>query len=960
MVLSRILRAGEGKMLKRLRNIAAHINSLEDDFLDLTDDELRGKTAEFKQRYEAGESLDELLPEAFSVAREGAKRVLGQRHFDVQLMGGAALHLGQVAEMRTGEGKTLTGVLAAYLNALSGGGVHVITTNDYLAKRDAEWMGRVHRFLGLKVGAILSEMNPAQRREAYHCDITYGTNNEFGFDYLRDNMAWSLDDMVQRGHNFAIVDEVDSILIDEARTPLIISGPADQSSRWYQEFARLSPMLRKDVHYEVDERKRTVGVTEKGVALVEDQLGIDNLYEAANTPLVGYLNNALKAKELYKKDKDYIVRNGEVLIVDEFTGRVLSGRRYNEGMHQAIEAKENVEIKAENQTLATITLQNYFRLYDKLSGMTGTAETEAAEFHTTYKLGVVPIPTNREMIRKDQPDLIYKTEEAKFLAVAEDIAERHEKGQPVLVGTTSVERSEYLSKLLVKMGVPHNVLNAKHHEKEAAIIAQAGHKGAVTVATNMAGRGTDIVLGGNPEHIAEEALRARGLDPLETPDEWRAALPGALEKAEEEVKAEKIEVRAAGGLYVLGTERHESRRIDNQLRGRAGRQGDPGESRFYLSLGDELMRRFNAGMVERVMTVMNVPEDQPIEAKMVTRAIKSAQTQVEQQNFEIRKNVLKYDEVMNKQRKVIYAERLRVLKGEDLSEQIEHMITDVVTAYVNGATAEGYAEDWDHQKLWTALKTLYPVSVKWEQLVDRAEAEGYDMDHEFLLNAIVEDALAAYKIREAEIDSRVGKGAMRELERRVMLSVLDRKWREHLYEMDYLKEGIGLRAMAQRDPLIEYQREGFEMFHVMLDALKEESVGFIFNLQVEQAEPQPATVQLAATPAAVPTVADPEAAARQAELRERQARALAAQQKAQAEQAAAATATEKLPPALRGKGLDGPAPQRLNYSGPAESGGVESHSDTPDADPAAAGASRRERRQQAREQAKKGRKGPRR
>ncbi|CRK59704.1 Protein export cytoplasm protein SecA ATPase RNA helicase (TC 3.A.5.1.1) [Alloactinosynnema sp. L-07] len=946
MVLSRILRAGEGKMLKRLRNIAAHINSLEDDVVDLTDDQLRGKTEEFRKRYADGESLDDLLPEAFAVAREGAKRVLGQRHFDVQLMGGAALHLGQVAEMRTGEGKTLTCVLPSYLNAIAGDGVHVVTVNDYLVKRDAEWMGRIHTFLGLTVGAILSEMTPPERREAYNCDITYGTNNEFGFDYLRDNMAWSLDEMVQRGHCFAIVDEVDSILIDEARTPLIISGPADQSSRWYQEFARLSPMLKKDLHYEVDERKRTVGISEKGVALVEDQLGIENLYEAANTPLVGYLNNALKAKELYKRDKDYIVRNGEVLIVDDFTGRILAGRRYNEGMHQAIEAKENVEIKAENQTLATITLQNYFRLYDKLSGMTGTAETEAAEFHTTYKLGVVPIPTNRDLIRKDQADLIYKTEEAKFLAVAEDIGERHVKGQPVLVGTTSVERSEYLSKLLVKMGIPHNVLNAKHHEKESQIVAQAGHKGAVTVATNMAGRGTDIVLGGNPEHIAEEALRARGLDPVETPDEWRAALPGALEKAELEVKAEKVEVQAAGGLYVLGTERHESRRIDNQLRGRSGRQGDPGESRFYLSLGDELMRRFNASMVERVMDTLKVPDDQPIEAKMVTRAIKSAQTQVEGQNFEIRKNVLKYDEVMNKQRKVIYGERLRVLKGEDLHEQIEHMISDTVSAYVDGATADGYAEDWDHEKLWTALKTLYPVTVTWDELADKAEGDGGDMDHDFLLKEVTADALQAYKDRERDIDGRVGDGAMRELERRVMLTVLDRKWREHLYEMDYLKEGIGLRAMAQRDPLIEYQREGFEMFTVMLDALKEESVGYLFNVQVE-AEPQP-QIQLA-QPSALPVVnqpVDPAAAARQAELEQRQARAIAAQQRAAEERAAAATKAEHVPLALRGKGLDAPTPQKLSYSGPAEDGGVESHSDgAGSAGAAGAGVTRRERRQ---------------
>ncbi|WP_424189354.1 preprotein translocase subunit SecA [Actinokineospora sp. G85] len=911
MVFSRILRAGEGKMLKRLRNIADHIETLEEDLVDLSDEELRDKTDEFKKRYADGETLDDLLPEAFAVAREAAKRVLNQRHFKAQLMGGAALHLGQVAEMKTGEGKTLTCVLPAYLNALSGEGVHVVTTNDYLARRDSEWMGRVHRFLGLEVGVILSEMTPAQRREAYNCDITYGTNNEFGFDYLRDNMAWSLEDMVQRGHNFAIVDEVDSILIDEARTPLIISGPADQSSGWYKEFARLTPLMKgidtttmgtqerttraaeieSKYHYEIDVRKRTVGVTDKGVQFVEDQLGIDNLYEAANTPLVGYLNNALKAEVLYTKDKDYIVRDGEVLIVDEFTGRILAGRRYNEGMHQAIEAKERVEIKAENQTLATVTLQNYFRLYNRLCGMTGTAETEAAEFEKTYELGVTPIPTNRPMIRIDQADLIYKTEKAKFEAVAEDIAERHEKGQPVLVGTTSVERSEYLSKLLVKMGIPHNVLNAKFHEKESMIIAQAGHKGAVTVSTNMAGRGTDIQLGGNPDHIAEERLRAKGLDPHETPEEWRAALPEALAEAEAEVELEREEVRAAGGLYVLGTERHESRRIDNQLRGRAGRQGDPGESRFYLSLGDELMRRFNSGMVERVMDTLRVPEDQPIEAKMVTRAIKSAQTQVEQQNFDIRKNILKYDEVMDKQRKVIYAERERILRGEDLQSQIQRMIDDTVAAYVQGATADGYAEDWDHHKLWTALKQLYPVSVTWEELVDRAEADGSDMDHEYLLTAIQEDAAAAYAAREAEIDGRVGEGTMRELERRVMLTVLDRKWREHLYEMDYLKEGIGLRAMAQRDPQIEYQREGFEMFAVMLDALKEESVSYLFNLQVEQSEP-PQQVQLAAAPAAVPTVDN----ARQAELQERQARAQAAQAASAAERAAASAPTEKLPP----------------------------------------------------------------
>ncbi|WP_158850086.1 preprotein translocase subunit SecA [Saccharothrix deserti] len=955
MVLSRLLRAGEGKMLKRLRNIAAHINNLEDDVVDLSDAELRAKTEEFRKRYAEGESLDELLPEAFAVVREGAKRTLGQRPFDVQLMGGAALHLGQIAEMRTGEGKTLTSVLPVYLNAIAGRGVHVVTTNDYLAKRDADWMGRIHRFLGLTVGAILSEMTPEQRRVAYNADITYGTNNEFGFDYLRDNMAWSREEMVQRGHYFAMVDEVDSILIDEARTPLIISGPADQSSRWYVEFARLATKMRRDHHYEVDERKRTIGVTEAGVQFVEDQLGIDNLYDSTNTPLVGYFQNSIKAKELFTKDKDYIVRNGEVMIVDEFTGRVLAGRRYNEGMHQAIEAKEGVEIKAENQTLATITLQNYFRLYEKLGGMTGTAETEAAEFHQTYKLGVVPIPTNRPMQRKDEADLVYKTEEAKFEAVAEDIAERHEKGQPVLVGTTSVERSEYLSKLLVQKGIPHEVLNAKHHDREALIIAKAGRKGAVTVATNMAGRGTDIVLGGNPDILADHELRERGLDPVENPEEYEAAWAKLIEEITAEVKAEAEEVRAAGGLYVLGTERHESRRIDNQLRGRSGRQGDPGESRFYLSLKDELMRRFNAAMVETVMTRLKVPDDVPIEHKMVTRAIRSAQTQVEQQNFEIRKNVLKYDEVMNEQRKVIYAERHRVLDGEDLREQVEHMITSVVGEYVDGATADGYAEDWDLDQLWTALKTLYPITLDHKKLLEEDE----DVTRESLKAKLQADALAAYEAREADIDGRVGPGAMRELERRVLLSVLDRKWREHLYEMDYLKEGIGLRAMAQRDPLIEYQREGFDMFNAMLDALKEETVGFLFNLQVEAAEPEPA-----AEPPVQVSISNggPLAGSR---ARARAAAAAAAQQQAEADQAPAGPALAQLqsgnaiPPALRGKGLDGRGQQGLTYSGPSESGDAEtSGNDTPQQGGGQAG-TRKERRAAARAQAKGQRKGPR-
>src|SRR3954453_2732399 len=842
---SRLLRAGETKLVKRLGRIAAHIDTLEAETQALTDAELRAKTDEFRTRYAEGETLDELLPEAFAVVREAAVRTIGQRHFPVQLMGGAALHLGNIAEMKTGEGKTLTSVLPAYLNAISGDGVHLVTVNDYLAKRDAENMGRIHRFLGVSVGVILSEMTPAVRREQYAADITYGTNNEFGFDYLRDNMAWQKADLVQRGHNFAIVDEADSILIDEARTPLIISGPAEQSARWYQEFARMSPLLKRDVHYEVDERKRTVGVTEEGVTLVEDQLGIDNLYEAANTPLVGYLNNALKVKELFKRDKDYIVANGQVLIVDEFTGRVLNGRRYNEGLHQAIEAKEGVEVQAENQTLATITLQNYFRLYTKLSGMTGTAQTEAAELHQIYKMHVLPIPTNRPMVRADQSDLIYKTEEGKFAAVAADLAEKHAKGQPVLVGTTSVEKSEYLSKLLLGLQVPHEVLNAKQHAREAAIVAQAGHRGAVTVATNMAGRGTDIVLGGNPEFLADLELRSRGLDPVERREEYESAWDGVVEEMKAQVAAEAEEGRAAGGLYVLGTERHESRRIDNQLRCRSGRQGDPGESRFYLSLGDELMRRFNGQLVESIMNRFNLPDDVPIEAGMVTKAIRSAQTQVEQQNFEIRKNVLKYDEVLNKQRMVIYDERRRVLAGEDIGEQIEHMLGDVVGAYVDGATADGYAEDWDLDKLWTALGTLYPVGIRWQSLAGDDVDDGDDdaaghrdsdgeLTREALEAPILDDLTTAYARREAEIDELIGtQGGMRELERQVLLQVMDRKWREHLYEMDYLKEGIGLRAMAQRDPLIEYQREGFDMFSAMLEGIKEETITHLFHVRVQ-------------------------------------------------------------------------------------------------------------------------------
>ncbi|MEU5865099.1 MULTISPECIES: preprotein translocase subunit SecA [unclassified Nonomuraea] len=841
-ILDKILRAGEGKTLRKLKRIADQVNSIEDDFTSLSDAELRALTDEFKQRYADGESLDDLLPEAFATVREAARRVLGQRHFDVQIMGGANLHMGNISEMKTGEGKTLTCTLPAYLNALAGNGVHVITVNDYLVKVGAENMGRVYRFLGMEVGMILSGQAPDERRKQYEADITYGTNNEFGFDYLRDNMAWSLEECVQRGHHFAIVDEVDSILIDEARTPLIISGPGEQSGKWYSEFAKIVPRLRKGVEaknpgeestgdYIVDEKKRTVGVLEAGVEKVEDWLGIDNLYKPEHTHLVGFLNNALKAKELFKKDKDYIVSDGEVLIVDEFTGRVLHGRRYNEGMHQAIEAKEGVKIKDENQTLATVTLQNYFRLYAKLSGMTGTAVTEANEFHQTYKLGVVPIPTNRPMVRKDQPDVVYKTEDAKFNAVVEDIKERHEAGQPVLVGTTSVEKSERLSKALKRRGVVHEVLNAKNHAREAAIVAEAGRKGAVTVATNMAGRGTDIMLGGNSEFRADLELRQRGLDPVETPEEYEKAYPEALEKARAAVKAEHDEVTQLGGLYVLGTERHESRRIDNQLRGRSGRQGDPGESRFYLSLGDDLMRLFNAARVEMIMNRLSIPDDQPIESGIVSKAIASAQHQVEQQNFEIRKEVLKYDEVMNRQRKVIYSERRRVLEGADLHDQVRGFVGDVIDGYVAGATSEGFAEEWDLEKLWKAFGELYPVSLRIDDLVEEVGSRE-ELTAEIISEKIKADALEAYARREEQL----GAEATRNFERQVILSVLDRKWREHLYEMDYLREGIGMRAYAQKDPQIEYQREGFEMFAAMLEGIKEDSVGFLFNLEVEVQE----------------------------------------------------------------------------------------------------------------------------
>jgi len=898
-VLDKVLRAGEGKTLRKLEAVAKAVNAIEDDYISLTDEELRALTDEFKARYADGESLDDLMPEAFATVREAARRTLGQRHYDVQIMGGAALHMGNIAEMRTGEGKTLVATLPSYLNALSGDGVHVVTVNDYLAERDAEWMGRIHRFLGLEVDVILSQMTPAQRREAYAADITYGTNNEFGFDYLRDNMAWSQTEMVQRGHNFAVVDEVDSILVDEARTPLIISGPADQPTAWYSEFARIVRLLEKDVDYEVDEKKRTIGVLEAAIDKVEDQLGIDNLYDTVNTPLVGFLNNAIRAKELFKKDRDYVLLDGGVVIVDEHTGRILKGRRYNEGLHQAIEAKEGVEIKAENQTLATVTLQNFFRLYNKLSGMTGTAMTEAAEFNQIYNLGVVPIPTNRPMVRIDQPDLVFRTAEAKYASVVEDVVERHEAGQPVLIGTTSVEKSEHLSALLKKNGVPHEVLNAKNHEREAAIVAQAGRRGAVTVATNMAGRGTDIMLGGNPEFMAAAALTQKGLSSAEDPEAYEAAWPAALEQAQAAVKAEHDEVVELGGLYVLSTERHESRRIDNQLRGRSGRQGDPGESQFYLSLEDDLMRLFKADMVDAFLRRFNVPDDVPIEAKMVTNAIRSAQTQVEAQNFEIRKDVLKYDDVLNRQRLVIYDERRRVLQGEDIEDQVRTFITDTIESYVNEATADGYPEDWDLEKLWTALHQLYPVSPSIEDVEEESGGGRPGLSADFLREILVDDAQRGYDKREAELSEEV----TRELERRVILTVLDRKWREHLYEMDYLRDGIGLRAMAQRDPLVEYQREGYDLFMAMMDAIKEETVGYVFNVEVE-VKPQVAP-EVAEQIDVLADASDSEAGA-----------AIAAAVAAGSQQSSAAA------PTIEAKGLEPARPEHMDYSAPDESGGV--------------------------------------
>jgi len=841
-ILDRVLRAGDGKRVKALQGLVPDINARAAEYAALSDDALKGKTAEFRSRLDRGEDLDDLLVDAFAAVREAATRVIGQRHYDVQLMGGAALHFGWVAEMKTGEGKTLVSTLPAYLNGLSGKGVHLITVNDYLARRDAEWMGRIHRWMNLSVGLVIPGLRESseEKRAEYACDVTYGTNNEFGFDYLRDNMATSVEEKVQRGHNFAIVDEVDSILIDEARTPLIISGRISDAAQLYYKFASIVRTLQRDVDYDVQEDKKIVFPTESGIEKVEEQLGIGNLYDEVQQNLVHQLQVALRAKEIYKRDKDYIVDDGEIKIVDEFTGRILEGRRWSEGIHQAVEAKEGVNIKEENQTLATITLQNYFRMYDKLSGMTGTAQTEAAELVNTYSLQVVPIPTNKPVLRTDHPDLIYKSEIAKFNAVVEDIAERVGRGQPVLVGTISVEKSEYLSRLLHKRGIQHEVLNAKQHSREAIIVSQAGRRGSVTVATNMAGRGVDILLGGNPEGMARQKVLSQGVVPEllvdefalpvaldQMPEDYQTQRAEALQQYEKELlkfkeicKAEGDQIRAVGGLYVLGTERHDSRRIDNQLRGRAGRQGDPGESRFYLSLDDDLMRLFATGALSWVMG-RALPDDEAIEAKMVTRAIERAQTTVEQRNGEIRKNVLKYDEVMNEQRKVIYQRRDQILAGVDLKVAALEYLAEAVNSLIETYCVSEATDEWDLEGLSQELLTYWPTSVTVAQLSSSLTTDD-------IYDTVMSDASAYYDQREQDM----GADVLRQIERQVMLRIIDQRWREHLEEMDYLQEGINLRAMGQKDPLSEWQREGYEMFGHMMTGIAQDFVRYVMHVQV--------------------------------------------------------------------------------------------------------------------------------
>ncbi len=791
-VVDKVLRFGEGKKLRQLEETVARVSAREPEMAALSDEALRDKTAVFRSRLAQGEALDDLLPEAFAAAREAARRAVGLRPFDVQVMGAIILHQGSIAEMKTGEGKTLVATMAVYLNALAGRGVHLVTVNDYLANRDAAWMGPIYEFLGLTVAALQNEMDAPARREAYGADVTYGTNTEFGFDYLRDNMVLRPDQQVQRGHYYTIVDEVDSILVDEARTPLIISGPGERAAKTYYDFARIARRLKpgEDEDYEVDEKKRTVAITEKGLATVERELGVDNIYEDLSGQLVNHLMQALKAAALFRRDVDYLVQDGEVKIIDEFTGRILEGRRYSEGLHQAIEAREGVKIKEENQTLATITLQNYFRLYEKIAGMTGTAATEADEFREIYEMDVVIIPTNEPMVRDDRNDLIYKTEKAKYRAAAEIIADCYERKQPVLVGTISVEKSEHLSEMLKRRGVPHEVLNAKHHAKEATIVAEAGQAGSVTIATNMAGRGTDIKLG-----------------------------DGVVE---------------AGGLFVLGTERHEARRVDNQLRGRSGRQGDPGTSQFIISLEDDLLRIFAGERIYRLMDRLGLDEDIPIEHSLISRSVESAQKKVEEQNFQIRKHVLEYDNVMNKQREVVYSQRQRILSGDDLSEDLLEIIERVLREQVALFTGTSrFSSEWNLEEMLTTLRTFYPTSLTITSFGD-IEA----LDEEEVADLVIKDALMVYEAKE----SRFGADAMREMENWVLLRTIDSKWREHLYEMDYLREGIGLRALAQRDPLVEYKNEGFKLFTEMMDSIQSDFVRYVFHLELvkEDSEAAPA------------------------------------------------------------------------------------------------------------------------
>jgi preprotein translocase subunit SecA len=848
--LEKVLRVGEGRRLKRLAQQAAYISSLEPEFEALSDDELSRKTAEFKQRVENGETLEEILFEAYAAVREGFRRTMAIRLFDVQLMGGIVLHEGDIAEMKTGEGKTFVAVMPLYLNALSGHNVHLVTTNDYLAKRDSEWTRPVYEALGATVGSIRNLMPFDERRAMYACDITYGTNSEFGFDYLRDNMAVTMDGVVQRSHLYAIVDEVDSILIDEARTPLIISGEPETAAQTYYDFARVVRQLEgvpyeppskiekredPDVDYTFDEKFKTVSPLPRGIERIEHALGIDNLYDPRNVQLVNHLSQALKAQALYHRDKEYVVQDGEVKIVDEFTGRIMEGRRWSEGLHQAVEAKEGVSIQEEHVTLATITLQNYFRLYDKLAGMTGTAKTEEKEFSEIYGLHVAEIPTNVPVARADRNDLIYRTQEAKFAAALEDIVERNEVGQPVLVGTIAVETSEYLSELLTRHGVQHNVLNAKEHEREAEIIAQAGRKHAVTIATNMAGRGVDIVLGGNLQFEIRRQLIAADFE--EGTEEFEAELRRRIDEQLPEWQELHDEVLEVGGLYVVGTERHEARRIDNQLRGRSGRQGDPGETRFYLSGQDDLVRLFAGDRIQNIMARFKVPEDQPMESGILSKQIENAQKKVEEQNFVMRKNVLKYDDVMNLQRSVIYEQRRRVLEGDDLSEEVREWVGEVVERTVDTFTTDD-GEGWDLDQLCEAMRGLYGSEVAAAEL--REDFAG-QLDRQSLVDDFQDDAQEAYTEKESELGSEL----LRELERYVILQVVDTRWREHLENMDHLREGVHLRAMAQKDPLVEYTSEGHSMFEELSTAIREEVVFTLFHAELapeDAAELQPQEV----------------------------------------------------------------------------------------------------------------------